>query len=169
MNLPKTMECPPANAPRVIRPAREHPERGDARVCYHPAMRAAALGLLTGLLVSLGAGPAPGQEGHPLTGTWSGDWGPSTSARTHITLVMTWDGKAVSGTINPGPDGVTVPSIQLDVTSWTVRFTATTKTAAGVETIAADGRIDDIGSPHRTIAGTWRQGRARGTFKLTRD
>src|SRR5438093_13772912 len=43
------------------------------------------------------------QEGHPLTGTWSGDWGPKTTERNHLTVVMNWDGKSITGTINPGP------------------------------------------------------------------
>ncbi len=122
------------------------------------------------MLISLGAWPAPAQEGHPLTGTWSGDWGPSATSRTHITMVMAWDGKTVTGTINPGPDAVPVPAIQLDVTNWTIRFEATAKTAArAAETIAAEGKIEELGSPHRTITGTWRQGAAKGSFKLTRD
>ena len=48
--------------------------------------------------------PLLAQEGHPLTGTWAGDWGPTITQRTHLTLVMNWDGKNISGTINPGPD-----------------------------------------------------------------
>ena len=32
--------------------------------------------LLASVIVAL---PALAQEGHPLTGTWSGDWGPSIS------------------------------------------------------------------------------------------
>jgi hypothetical protein len=122
------------------------------------------------LLVSLGASTAPAQEGHPLTGTWSGDWGPSAASRTHITMVMAWDGKTVTGTINPGPDAVPVPTILLDVANWTIRFEATGKKGApGADRIAVEGKIEDLGSPHRTIAGSWRQGAAKGTFKLTRD
>src|SRR5262245_57024510 len=37
--------------------------------------------------------PLFAQEGHPLTGTWSGDWGPTPTQRNHVTLVMSWDGK----------------------------------------------------------------------------
>ena len=84
-------------------------------------------------------------------------------------MVMTWDGKVISGTINPGPEAIQVPAIQLDVNNWTIRFEATAKSAAGIETIAVEGKIEDLGSPHRTLAGTWRQGSATGTFKLTRD
>ena len=125
--------------------------------------------LVAALLLSVGVCAALAQEGHPLTGTWSGDWGPSATSRTHITMVMAWDGKTVTGTINPGPDAVAVPSIQLDVTKWTLRFEATAKAAAGPEPISVEGTIEDLGSPHRTISGTWRQGPAKGSFKLTRD
>ena len=125
--------------------------------------------LVVALLIAVSAWPVPAQEGHPLSGTWSGDRGPSASSRTHITMVMTWDGKVVSGTINPGPDAIQVPVIQLDVNNWTIRFETTAKSAAGAETIAVEGKIEDLGSPHRTLAGTWRQGSATGTFKLTRD
>ena len=120
-------------------------------------------------VIGLSVATVLAQEGHPLTGTWSGDWGPGTSQRTHITMVMTWDGKIVSGTINPGPDAIVVPAIALDVTNWTLRFEADAKGASGTVRIAAEGRLDDLASAHRTITGTWRQGTAKGDFKLTRD
>jgi hypothetical protein len=124
---------------------------------------------LIGLIVALGVAPALAQEGHPLTGTWSGDWGPGAAQRTHITMVMAWDGKTVTGTINPGPDAIPVQTIALDVTSWTIRFEAEAKGSSGATRIAAEGRLDDIASAHRTISGTWQQGTTKGDFKLTRD
>ena len=128
-----------------------------------------AIARVIGLVLTLGVCAAAAQEGHPLTGTWSGDWGPGAKERTHITMVMTWDGKTISGTINPGPDAVAVDAIALDVTTWTVRFEADAKSASGPVKINVEGQIDDIASPHRTITGTWRQGTAKGDFKLTRD
>jgi hypothetical protein len=65
---------------------------------------------------------AVAQEGHPLTGTWSGDWGPTPTERHHLTIVMNWDGKNVTGTINPGPDATPITSVFLDLPSWTVRI-----------------------------------------------
>ena len=124
---------------------------------------------LIGALIALGLMPGTAQEGHPLTGTWSGDWGPGAAQRTHITMVMAWDGKTVSGTINPGPDAIAVPAIALDVTNWTIRFEADGKGPSGPVRIAVDGRLDDLASAHRTISGTWRQGTTKGDFKLTRD
>jgi hypothetical protein len=124
---------------------------------------------LVGLFVAFSVFVAVAQEGHPLTGTWSGDWGPSAAERTHITMVMNWDGKSVTGTINPGPDAIPVDTIGLDVTKWIVRFDANAKNASGPVRITAEGRLDDIASAHRTISGTWQQGSTKGDFKLTRD
>jgi hypothetical protein len=77
---------------------------------------------------------------------------------------MNWDGKQVTGLINPGPDSIPIKSVIVDVTNWTVRIEA-----EGKEPISAEGHLEDIGSYHRTIHGTWRQGPAKGDFKLTRD
>ncbi len=110
------------------------------------------------------------QEGHPLTGTWAGDWGPTVSQRSHLTLVMTWDGKNVSGVLNPGDNAVQIPSIGLDVTNWTVRIEADAKDSSGKPFhIAAEGKLDDIGSNHRKLIGTWTQGPTKGDFRLIRD
>jgi len=109
------------------------------------------------------------QQGHPLTGTWNGDWGPSPTERTQITIVMTWDGKAVNSIINPGADSST-GIVSLDPTNWTVRLEADVKDKSGKPVhVIADGKLEDVGAYHRTIIGTWRQGSVNGNFKLTRD
>ena len=114
--------------------------------------------------------PSLAQEGHPLSGTWSGDWGPNATQRNHLTFVMSWDGQKVSGTINPGPDSIPIASIFLDLSKWTVRIEADAKDRSGNPVhVAADGRLQDIGSYHRTITGTWREGQTDGDFKITRD
>ncbi len=123
--------------------------------------------LLPALMLLAVSGIAPqshAQQGHPLTGTWSGDWGSSPTARTQITFVMNWDGKKITGLINPGPDSIPLTSVFLDVTNWNVRIEAGSK-----DHISAEGKLDDIGSYHRTIKGTWHQGNATGDFRLTRD
>jgi hypothetical protein len=105
------------------------------------------------------------QEGHPLTGTWTGDWGPSATQRNHVTIVMNWDGSNVTGTINPGPDAVQIASVFVDVTNWTVRIEGDAKDGH----ISAEGKLEDIASAHRKLAGTWRQGNAKGDFRVMRD
>jgi hypothetical protein len=113
---------------------------------------------------------ARAQQGHPLTGTWSGDWGPTAAQRTAITLVMNWDGKNITGIINPGPDSIAIESVYVDYANWTVRIEAGAKDSSGKAMhIEAEGKLDDIGSYHRTIKGVWQQGTAKGEFRLTRD
>ena len=112
------------------------------------------------LAACLGPVSTRAQEGHPLSGTWSGDWG-SGPTRTHITVVMNWDGKAVTGLINPGPDAIPLTGVSVDWGTWTVRIEA--------KGISAEGRLEDIGSYHRRIVGTWNQGGTKGDLKLTRE
>jgi hypothetical protein len=119
--------------------------------------------VLAGLIL---AAAALAQQGHPLTGTWSGDWGASPTQRTQVTFVLNWDGKNVTGIINPGPDSIPISSVFVDVTKWTVRIEADTKDKVH---ISAEGRLEDIGSYHRTIKGAWHQGPVNGDFRLTRD
>jgi hypothetical protein len=115
------------------------------------------------------ASPGLSQEGHPLTGTWAGDWGPTATQRTHVTMVMSWDGKSVTGLINPGPDAVPLTSVTVDWPTWTVRIEAEGKDAAQPALISAEGRLEDIGSYHRRMVGRWTQGGVKGDFRLTRD
>jgi hypothetical protein len=129
-----------------------------------------ALCLWAFCLLSL-ATSAVAQEGHPLVGTWSGDWGPSPQQRHDVALVMTWDGKKIGGTIDPGPDAIPFKTATLDSSTWTVHIEA--ERPANAKTAAVhceiDGKLANLGSYNRTLTGTWTQGATRGTFTLTRD
>jgi hypothetical protein len=125
--------------------------------------------LMAGWLVCALALRAPAQEGHPLTGSWHGEW--HTASEKHpLLFYMKWNSKAVEGTINPGPDAIPLKVANLDAANWTVHFEADAKDQAGSPVhIVIDGKLDNIGSYNRTIAGTWMQGAIKGEFKLTRD
>ncbi len=83
---------------------------------------------------------------------------------------MNWDGKNVTGLINPGPDAIPITSVFVDVSTWTVRIEADSKDSSGKPVhISAEGKLEDLGSYHRTISGTWQQGAVKGAFKITRD
>jgi hypothetical protein len=83
---------------------------------------------------------------------------------------MKWDSKSLTGMINPGPKAIPLGSGTLDAQKWAVHIEADGKDQAGNPVhIAADGKLDNIGSYNRTITGTWTQGTAKGDFKLTRD
>lgn len=122
--------------------------------------------VLVAFVCAFSVAVAAAQEGHPLKGTWSGDWGPSLADQRHLTLVMDFNGDSVEGLLNPGPNGIPLTGVQLDVTDWSVEIEG--ETAAG-EPIRARGRIENLESYHRTISGTWREGDVEGPFTLTRD
>ena len=67
------------------------------------------------LASSLIAGPIWAQEGHPLKGSWLGDWGASKTQRTQVFMVLDWDGKNITGTINPGPDAIPIAKATLEL------------------------------------------------------
>ena len=98
------------------------------------------------------------QEGHPLTGTWTGDVG-----QRHVTLALEWDGKTVTGTINPGPDAAKISSSRIDAAMWSIHLEADGKTH-----VVIDGGLANVGSAARTLTGTWTEGGARTPIKLTR-
>jgi hypothetical protein len=83
---------------------------------------------------------------------------------------MNWEGKAITGMLNPGPDQAPLTSVTLDPATWTVRIEADAKDASGRPGhVLAEGKLENIASYHRTITGTWTQGATKGAFKLTRD
>ena len=110
------------------------------------------------------------QEGHPLSGTWGGDWRPAGGERTRVTLVMTWDGKTIGGLVNPGPNAVPLTSVVVDWAEWTLRLEGQRVDPGGKSlSIAAEGRLEDIGSYRRRIVGTWTQDGSSGELVLTRE
>ena len=111
-----------------------------------------------------------GQEGHPLTGTWHGDYGTSPTQRTQVVFLMHWDSKKVEGKVNPGANAIPLKVATLDASKWMVHFEADMKDAAGKPMpMVFDGKLDNIGSYNRIITGTWTSGAQKGDFKLTRD
>ena len=112
------------------------------------------------------------QFGHPLKGQWSGEWGPKDKPN-RLLLNFDWDGKEISGAINPGPNAAVVKSVVFDYTnpsSWGVRITAEGKDAAGKPiAITVDGKLENIGAYMKHLHGTWTQGGQTGEFAVTRN
>lgn len=112
---------------------------------------------------------ARAQEGHPLVGTWHGTWGPTATMRHDVTIVLEFDGKAITGMMNPGPDAVRFGTVTLDPSNWSVHVEATPKGAGKPAPIVIDATIQDVTSRHRSLVGTWTQGSTRSDFKVSRD
>jgi hypothetical protein len=123
------------------------------------------------LLMALAiAAPAAAQFGHPLKGSWSGDWGATKENRSRILLELHWDGKAITGTINPGPNAVPLQKATLDAATWGVHFEAEGKDASGKAVrYVIDGKLENIGAYNRVITGTWMQGDRKGNFRIVRN
>ncbi len=131
------------------------------------------------------AAAATAQEGHPLTGTWYGDYGSGNQQR-DLTVILKWDGRAISGTINPGPSATQVTGAVLDITPgkpapegqqsttgippvFHVRFQADLPNPAGVTgPMQFEGTIQNPVAGNRQITGTWSRGSEKGTFQIRR-
>ena len=130
-------------------------------------MQAKVLPVLACLVI---AATLPAQEGHPLVGSWHGDRGANAANRTPVTLIMDWDGKVITGLVNPGFEHAALENAKLNPKDWTVHFEVELKDKSGKgERCIVDGKLDKLGSDRRTLAGAWNCGAAKNDFKLTRD
>jgi hypothetical protein len=133
-------------------------------------MRRQLVGALVCVACLVAASNALAQFGHPLKGSWSGDWGPNKEQRTRVLLQMQWDGKTITGAINPGPNVLTLTKATLDVATWMVHLEAEGKDSAGKPSQAViDGKLENIGAYRRVLSGTWAQGGRKGDFRIVRN
>jgi hypothetical protein len=124
--------------------------------------------LLAGLAVAL---PAVSQVGHPAKGSWSGYWGPSDSDQRRMLLLLNWEDNQISGTINPGRNGVRIERAALDTANWMLTIEAEMPAegnANGAVRFVATGELENLGSwTNRRYSGTYRLGDETGNFHLT--
>jgi len=114
-----------------------------------------ALGLVAGLATFASA-----QEGHPAKGSWIGEWKGNSNGES-VLVVMNWDGKDITGIINPGTDNLQISKAELDPSDWSIKI------EAGDYVI--EGNFARLELPNRSIIGTWRNGNARGDFEIVRQ
>ena len=116
------------------------------------------------------------QEGHPLVGTWYGDY---TTAKqpTDITVIMKWDGKSVTGLINPGPNSKPLTSVVMDITPGKAAAQGQESTAGippvfkvrfEVDGMTFEGTLKNPVAGNRQLIGTWKRGNQSGTFQIRR-
>jgi hypothetical protein len=117
-------------------------------------------------------GLADAQFGHPLKGQWSGERTVKGEPQ-RLLLNLDWDGKEITGVVNPGPNASTVKSVTFDYTNpsaWGVKMAVEGKDASGKPVaISLDGKLENIGAYRRLFHGTWTEGGQRGEFTLTRN
>jgi hypothetical protein len=116
-------------------------------------------------VLALAASAVAQQSGSdPLSGTWVGDWGPSASDRNQVTVELKWDGKALTGTVNPGPNAVALQKATFDSKTKAVHFEADAKSRRGTDIhYLIDGKVDA-----KTMTGSWSHDERKGDFKITK-
>jgi hypothetical protein len=120
-----------------------------------------ALGLL---------GTTAAQEGHPLKGSWLGEWAGNSVHGDNILLILDWDGKAITGMINPGTDNMPLTRASLEPNGWVVRLEAEGKDKDGSAVrYVIEGKIENLELPNRSINGTWSSNKGRGAFTASRQ
>src|ERR1700733_5212526 len=106
----------------------------------------------------------------PLTGTWTGDWGPSAEDRNTVSVDLKWDGKALSGvvhSINPQKADVKLQKATFDPNSGRIHMEAepiSTRSGSVVHFVI-DGKLTK-----GSMSGSWDHGGPgkKGDFKLTK-
>jgi hypothetical protein len=125
------------------------------------AVAVLALGLL---------GAVTAQEGHPLKGSWLGEWQGNSVHGDNILLILDWDGKAITGMINPGTDNIPLKAASLEPNGWVVKLEADGKDKDGSAVrYVIEGKIENLELPNRSIAGTWSSNKGRGAFTASRQ
>jgi len=121
---------------------------------------------LVGLLFALLAVPTRAalaqQSADPLSGTWKGDWGPSPTDRNAVILELKWNGKTLTGTVNPGPEAIAIEKASFDPKTMKIHLEAT-KTSPNF-VYAVDGVVEKD-----KMTGSWSRPNRKGDFQLTRE
>ena len=151
-------------------------------------MSAKALRFTFLLFCVLMAASALAQEGNPAKGVWVGHFGSPPTPQNRIVVVMDYDGRNITGVLNPGPNAVPLKVARMDITPgrpgsrgtaavmpvFKMRIEADAKDARGnTVTIVADGTMSNVPLPNRYITGTWTQttngNTVRNNFTITRQ
>ena len=103
-------------------------------------------------------------QSDPLSGTWAGDWGPSERDRNQVTVALKWDGKALTGTVNPGPNAVQLENSSFDPKTGVVKMEAKAAGRGGATLhYMIDGKL-----ANNTITGSWNHDDRKGDFKISK-
>jgi hypothetical protein len=101
----------------------------------------------------------------PLSGSWTGDWGPTPEHRNNVTLALNWNGTDLSGTINPGPDAIPITRGTFSPDTGLLTLEATSNGRGnGPVRYTVEGKLTDA-----TITGTWTHDDKKGDFKVAKS
>jgi hypothetical protein len=104
----------------------------------------------------------------PLTGTWTGDWGPNAGDRNQVSVNLKWDGKALTGVVHSvnfqRPD-VTIQKATFDPKTGAIHMEAEAPNARGGAAVhfVIDGKV-----ANGMMSGSWNHDASKGDFKLSK-
>jgi hypothetical protein len=77
---------------------------------------------------------------------------------------LKWDGKALTGTVNPGANAVVLKNSTFDPKTGAIHMEADTKGRRGNDIhYVIDGKVEN-----GTMSGTWNHDNRKGDFKITK-
>jgi hypothetical protein len=103
------------------------------------------------------------QGADPLSGTWTGDWGPTATHRNPVTVQLKWDGKVLSGVVNPGPGAITLQKTSFDAKTGAVHLEADAMAQGSKVHYVIDGKLEK-----NTMTGSWNHDNRKGDFKIVK-
>ena len=103
-------------------------------------------------------------QGDPLSGTWTGAWGPSEQDRNQVTVDLKLEGKAVNGVVRTAnrPE-VKLSNSSFDAATRTVKMEAEAQGRGGPVKYIIEGKLEGT-----TLTGSWNHDGRKGDFKLTK-
>ena len=101
---------------------------------------------------------------------WVGDWTVGGTEQKRVVVVLDWMGTELSGTINPGPNAIPIKTATVNPDDWSLHLEADARNSQGQPvSYVIDGKLDDLGTYNRSLAGSWNVGDEQGTFSITRQ
>ena len=97
----------------------------------------------------------------PLSGTWTGNWGPTPSHRHAVTLELKWDGKTLKGTINPGPNSFKLQKTSFDPSTGAILMEVAAGSMGKRLHYFIEGKVEG-----GILIGTWHHTKLKGDFKV---
>ena len=107
--------------------------------------------------------PSGMAQSDPLSGTWTGDWG-FPNHRNPVTVELRWDGSALTGTVNPGPNALELSTASFNPETGEVVLEADAPFHGAVAHYIFAGKVEG-----NTMMGSWKHDNVEGDFKVTKQ
>ena len=118
--------------------------------------------LLAAMIVGSGCSSATSSSADPLSGTWTGQWGPTPSRQTDVTVALKWDVTTLHGTVDPDrmPFELSKASFDPKTNSITMELDGPNSRGQTVHYVI-EGKVSG-----NAMSGTFDRAGEKGTFKI---